>query len=140
MSKRQGINIFNGKDYVQFSHDIKDTTALPDDYINVLHRDKKGRMWVGTQNGLARYEGNYRFHRFSLPDNNENFSPNCSLKLASCLIHSCNPIIFIYFRSDDAKIRNKYHITKHLYFFVPPYVLSLIPTSIALPLNLPHSP
>lgn len=67
-----GLNIFNGHDYLQFFHDTKDSTALPDDYINVIHRDQQGRMWVGTQNGLARYEGGYRFHRFPLPDNNEN--------------------------------------------------------------------
>ena len=67
-----GLNIFNGKDYLQFFHDIKDTTALPDDYINVLHRDSQGRMWVGTQNGLVRYEGGTRFHRFPLPTKNEN--------------------------------------------------------------------
>ena len=67
-----GLNIFNGQDYIQFFHDTKDTTALPDDYINVIHRDRQGRMWVGTQNGLARYEGGSRFHRFSLPTKNEN--------------------------------------------------------------------
>ena len=67
-----GLNIYNGQDYIQFFHDTKDTTALPDDYINVIHRDKQGRMWVGTQNGLARYEGGSRFHRFSLPTKNEN--------------------------------------------------------------------
>lgn len=67
-----GINVFDGKDYVQFSYDIKDTTALPDDYINVLHLDRKGRMWVGTQNGLARYMGAYRFHRIPLPGENDN--------------------------------------------------------------------
>lgn len=69
-----GINVFNGKGYIQFSHNVSDTTALPDDYINVLHRDPKGRMWVGTQNGLARYEGGYRFHRIPLPDTNENIT------------------------------------------------------------------
>lgn len=62
-----GINVYDGKNYVQFGHDVKDTTALPDDYINVLHLDRKGRMWVGTQNGLARYVGAYRFHRINLP-------------------------------------------------------------------------
>ncbi len=67
-----GINVYDGKDYVQFSYDIKDTTALPDDYINVLHLDRKGRMWVGTQNGLARYVGGYRFHRIPLPGENDN--------------------------------------------------------------------
>lgn len=58
-----GLNVFNGKDYIQYFHDIKDTTALPDDYINVIHRDRQDRMWIGTQNGLARYEGGSRFHR-----------------------------------------------------------------------------
>ena len=67
-----GINVYNGHDYIQFFHDSEDSTALPDDYINVLHRDRKGRMWIGTQNGLARYEGGYRFHRFTLPTANGN--------------------------------------------------------------------
>jgi len=62
-----GINVFDGKDYIQFYHDTKDSTALPDDYINALHLDKLGRMWVGTQNGLARYVGAFRFHRIALP-------------------------------------------------------------------------
>lgn len=62
-----GINVYDGKDYIQFYHDTNDTTALPDDYINVLHLDPKGQMWVGTQNGLARYTGAYRFHRIALP-------------------------------------------------------------------------
>ncbi len=69
-----GINVYNGQDYIQFFHDSQDSTALPDDYINVLHRDKKGRMWIGTQNGLARYEGGYRFHRITLPTNNANIT------------------------------------------------------------------
>ena len=63
-----GINVYDGKDYIQFFHDVKDTAALPDDYINTLHLDRKGRMWVGTQNGLARYVGAYRFHRIPLPE------------------------------------------------------------------------
>ena len=67
-----GVNVYDGKDYVQFGYDIKDTTALPDDYINVLHLDRKGRMWVGTQNGLARYVGGYRFHRIPIPGEIDN--------------------------------------------------------------------
>jgi len=60
-----GINLYNGKDYIQFFHDSKDSTALPDDYINALYCDKNGKMWVYTQNGVARYEGGYRFHRLN---------------------------------------------------------------------------
>ena len=62
-----GINVYDGQDYIQFFHDSRDTTALPDDYINALHCDPSGRMWVGTQNGLARYVGGYRFSRVALP-------------------------------------------------------------------------
>lgn len=61
-----GLNVYDGKSYIQFGYDVKDTAALPDDYINVLHLDRKGRMWVGTQNGLAQYVGAYRFHRVAL--------------------------------------------------------------------------
>ena len=67
-----GLNIYDGKSYIQFGYDVKDTAALPDDYINVLHLDRKGRMWVGTQNGLARYVGAYRFHRIALPEHHNN--------------------------------------------------------------------
>ena len=67
-----GLNVYDGKSYIQFGYDVKDTTALPDDYINVLHLDRKGRMWVGTQNGLARYVGAYHFHRIALPEHHNN--------------------------------------------------------------------
>lgn len=67
-----GLNVYDGKSYIQFGYDVKDTAALPDDYINVLHLDRKGRMWVGTQNGLARYVGAYRFHRVALPAHHDN--------------------------------------------------------------------
>ncbi len=67
-----GINVYDGENFMQFSHDSRDTTALPDDYINVLHRDRTGRMWIGTQNGLARYEGGCRFSRVGLPGSQGN--------------------------------------------------------------------
>ena len=67
-----GLNVYDGKSYIQFGYDVKDTAALPDDYISVLHLDRKGRMWVGTQNGLARYVGAYRFHRVALPNHHHN--------------------------------------------------------------------
>ncbi len=69
-----GINVFNGHDYTQYFHDPGDTTALPDDYINAIIRDSKGRMWIGTQNGLARHDGAGQFHRIKLPSQNNNIT------------------------------------------------------------------
>ena len=67
-----GINIYDGNGFIQFFHDSNDTTALPDDYINTLMRDRQGRMWIGTQNGLARYLGGYHFKRYRVPSSNTN--------------------------------------------------------------------
>ena len=69
-----GINIYDGDSYLQLAHDADDPTALPDDYINALLCDGRGRMWVATQNGLARNDGAYSFRRFSLPTRNQNIT------------------------------------------------------------------
>ncbi len=66
-----GINVYDGETFTQFFHDTRDTTALPDDYVNVLHTGRDGHLWVGTQNGLARHEGASRFRRFDLPSTDD---------------------------------------------------------------------
>lgn len=85
-----GVNVYNGKDYVQFGHDVSDSTALPDDYVNVIFKDKADNMWVGTQNGLVRYEGAGRFKRFNLPERNRNI---CSIKDATVEKNKHNAVI-----------------------------------------------
>lgn len=32
--------------------------GLPSDYVSAVSQDWQGYIWVGTQNGLARYDGN----------------------------------------------------------------------------------
>ena len=39
----------------------EDSIGLPDKGINRLHEDAQGRVWVGTQKGLARFDGQGRF-------------------------------------------------------------------------------
>ena len=41
--------------------------GLKSQFINVLCQDREGYLWVGTQNGLYRYDG-YRFLEFSTKD------------------------------------------------------------------------
>ena len=62
-----GVNVYDGKNFVQFGYDSSSELNS-----SVLHLDRAGRMWVGTQNGLARYVGAYRFHRIALPDDHDN--------------------------------------------------------------------
>ena len=121
-----GLNVYDGKSYIQFGYDVKDTTALPDDYINVLHLDRKGRMWVGMQNGLARYVGAYRFHRIALPEHHNNIiaiedSPEKHDSLA-ILVSDGNQTYRI---GDDEKIT--------------PYSHSIQPNNLLAPLPADHS-
>ena len=121
-----GLNVYDGKSYIQFGYDVKDTAALPDDYINVLHLDRKGRMWVGTQNGLARYVGAYRFHRIALPEHHNNIiaiedSPEKHDSLA-ILVSDGNQTYRI---GDDEKIT--------------PYSHSIQPNNLLAPLPADHS-
>lgn len=37
--------------------------GLSQSAVNVMHQDKTGFMWLGTENGLNRYDG-YRFHHY----------------------------------------------------------------------------
>ncbi len=101
-----GINVYDGETFTQFFHDTRDSTALPDDYVNVLHRSRDGHLWVGTQNGLARYEGASHFRRFALP------SPDaCITAIADADTAGGTPAVVVSNRSrhflvaDDGSVR-----------------------------------
>lgn len=55
-----GVNVYDGKNFVQFGYDIKDTTALPDDHDNIVaiedSREKDDSMAVLVS------DGNRTFH------------------------------------------------------------------------------
>ena len=101
-----GINVYDGETFTQFFHDTRDTTALPDDYVNVLHRSRDGHLWVGTQNGLARHEGASRFRRFALPS-----SDACITAIADAAPSGGTPAVVVRNRSqhflvaDDGSVR-----------------------------------
>ena len=40
-----------------FAHDDHDTTSLSHDFVNVIHEDRAGRIWIGTARGLNRFNG-----------------------------------------------------------------------------------
>jgi ligand-binding sensor domain-containing protein len=44
------------KSIKKFGHDAKDPTSLASDTIRSLQKDSRGRMWVGTNNGLSLFD------------------------------------------------------------------------------------
>ncbi|HEX4910420.1 MAG TPA: two-component regulator propeller domain-containing protein [Permianibacter sp.] len=56
----------NGRRYQHFQNDPADPNSLSDNHVRLIHRDRKGRLWVGTENGLNEFNGQ-RFRRILLP-------------------------------------------------------------------------
>jgi len=46
--------------------------GLPSNQANAIIQDHLGYIWIGTNNGLSRYDG-YEFHNFSVVKNDSNF-------------------------------------------------------------------
>ncbi|MCB1614291.1 MAG: hypothetical protein KDI60_21390, partial [Xanthomonadales bacterium] len=50
---------------------IGDADSIPDNNVTALVQDRRGFIWIGTPNGLIRFDG-YRFVRYARdPDNPE---------------------------------------------------------------------
>lgn len=52
----EGLNRFDGYDFVVFKHDAQDPKSLPDDVVSALHEDRHRRLWVGTASGLSLFD------------------------------------------------------------------------------------
>ena len=50
-----GLNRYDGHDFVHFLHTPTDPASLADNYVNTLYDDSEGLLWIGTSNGLSRY-------------------------------------------------------------------------------------
>jgi signal transduction histidine kinase/ligand-binding sensor domain-containing protein/CheY-like chemotaxis protein len=53
---QDGLNRYDGYQFVQFKHDPKDPASLRNNSIFALHLDQNGEVWVGTEGGgLSRW-------------------------------------------------------------------------------------
>ncbi len=52
-----GLSRWDGYRFKHYQQNPKDPNSLPDSYVEVLHTDRLGRLWVGTSSaGLAMYD------------------------------------------------------------------------------------
>ncbi len=54
---QSGIARWDGYRFRRYQSDNRDPTAISDNYIQTLHTDRAGRLWIGTiGGGVSRYD------------------------------------------------------------------------------------
>lgn len=70
-----GLSRFDGKNWKHYTV----TDGLPGNHVFMLHRDKKGTLWVGTNEGLARRDGD----KFTVFNTNNGLFSNTVFSMAT---------------------------------------------------------
>jgi len=52
---QDGLNMYNGKNFVYFKHDFLDSTSISSSSIKCMFESRQGSLWIGTENGLNVY-------------------------------------------------------------------------------------
>ncbi len=64
MGTKDGLNRFDGYVFKTFRNDPDDSSSIGDNFIRSLHIDAENNLYVGTRNGLYKY--NFSLENFSL--------------------------------------------------------------------------
>src|SRR5262245_28551584 len=48
-----GLNRFDGRTFIVYHHNVRDSFSIPDDVINSICGDSSGRVWIATNGGLC---------------------------------------------------------------------------------------
>ncbi len=74
-----GLNKFDGINFITFRHDYKNPNSLPDNWITSVTEDRDRNVWVATEGaGVSRYNRNEnKFYNYSsVPDDENTISDN----------------------------------------------------------------
>lgn len=52
----EGLNRYDGYDFVAFRHDPEDPASLSDNRVQAIFEDRAGTLWVGTLDGASRFD------------------------------------------------------------------------------------
>ncbi|MBL7898397.1 MAG: hypothetical protein JNJ99_07665 [Crocinitomicaceae bacterium] len=64
IATQDGLNRFNGYDFLIFKSDQTDSTSLPNNYLSFLTKDEFGFIWFGTNRGFGRINPqNFKINR-----------------------------------------------------------------------------
>ncbi|MEO5905642.1 MAG: two-component regulator propeller domain-containing protein [Saprospiraceae bacterium] len=64
-----GLNRFDGVNFIVYRNVPGDTTSIPNNLINALHVDQQGRVWAATNGGVCYYDfTDDRFHTIRFND------------------------------------------------------------------------
>jgi len=94
-----GLNRYDGYEFVVYSNDPWDTTSLSSPIITLLTEDEEGNIWVGTPDGLNLYQRHSdSFIRYTHdPKNEYSISENNNIK---ALLIDHNNSNYIWFGTD----------------------------------------
>lgn len=64
-----GLNKYNGYEFTVYKHDEADSCSIAGDLVRTCHRDRTGRIWAGTAQGLSLYDADKdSFRNFVCPE------------------------------------------------------------------------
>ena len=56
IATEDGLNRYDGAKFVIYKHDPENEHSLCHNYVRALYEDSKGRLFVGTYNGIQLYD------------------------------------------------------------------------------------
>ncbi|MFT2091260.1 EAL domain-containing protein [Paraglaciecola sp. 2405UD69-4] len=98
----EGVSRFDGYDFKTYKHQLQDNHSLPDGFTKKMLVDSNGMLWIGTRNGLAKYNPQLDNFKTFNKDNSElshNEIFSLALDIDGKLLVSTSESLYAY---DDA--------------------------------------